>query len=163
MDDGRRPTFLASIFDSIQEALQPKPPPIVDELVEPEPESSEHPLNVEFVASLPAKLDIGDDTLRSFLASLDGGRDPVGFEFVGDAKQISVHFVSSGRDASTLQRQLTAFFPELTFIQNEESVTTSWHGTHGEGFIVDFGLAHEFMLPLKRTTGSTRSCVLWPH
>ena len=149
VDDGRRPTFLASMFDSIQQALQPKPPPVSEDNVEPEAESSERRLNVEFIASLPARIDIADDTLRSFLKSLDGCHDPVGFEFVGNAKQISVHFVSSGRDAFTLQRQLTAFFPELTFIQNEESVANCWHGADGIGFIVDFGLAHEFMLPLQ--------------
>ncbi len=148
-DDGRKPGFLASIFDSLQKATQPAPPIIPEETLEPDPITSKHPLTVEFVASLPAKLKVGDDVMRAMVDSLDACAEPTAFELFGKANQVSVQFVTSASDAPVVSRQLTTFLPEVPFTQTKQTLPDTWDGSEGVGFIVDFGLAHEFMLPLQ--------------
>ncbi|HMJ90345.1 MAG TPA: type IV secretion system DNA-binding domain-containing protein [Candidatus Acidoferrum sp.] len=63
--------------------------------------------------------------------------------------KISLHFASSESDAPSLSRQLRAFFPEVVFIERHDTVAEKWNDTDGDAFIVDFGLAHELMLPLE--------------
>ena len=48
-----------------------------------------------------------------------------------------------------MQRQLNAFLPNLAFAPSEEALGRAWNETVGTGFILEFGLAHEFMLPLQ--------------
>jgi hypothetical protein len=149
VDDGRKPGLLASLFDSLHARAAPKPPIIVDEREEPEPERSEHPLTAEFIAALPAKLNVSDETWRAFLDSLHICAGPVAFELFGKENHISLQLASSPQDAPMLQRQLTAFVPDVPFIQTEKVLAESWTQAAGIGFIVDFGLANEFMLPLQ--------------
>jgi hypothetical protein len=149
VDDGRQPGVLASLFDSLHKQLAPKPPVIVDEITEPEPMLSHHPLKTEFIASLPAKLDIRDDALRAFVDSLNVCAGPTAFELFGKEDRVSVQFASSPHDASALHRQLAAFLPELSFVRAQDVLAETWNQAGGTGFVVEFGLADEFMLPLQ--------------
>jgi hypothetical protein len=149
VDDGRKPGFLASLFDSLQAKAAPKPPVVVEEVEEPEPEPSEHPLTTEFLAALPAKIAVRDEAWRAFLDSLHVCTHPVAFELFGRENNISLQLASSPQDASALHRQLTAFVPEVPFVQTEKVLHEAWSETAGIGFIVDFALANEFMLPLQ--------------
>lgn len=149
IDDGRRPGLLASLFDSVERRLNPVPPVVREEIEEPEPDSSGKSLDVEFVAVLPANLEIREESLWAFLTSVEHCSHPIAFELAAISGQVVLQFASTDHDASTLRRQLSAYFPELSFIENQYAVTNAWHGSDGIGFIVDFGLAHEFMLPLE--------------
>lgn len=150
VDDGRRPGFLASLFDSFQaKASPPKPPIILEEQEEPEPERSENPLTTEFIAALPAKIAVREEAWRAFLDSLHVCAGPVAFELFGKEDRISLQFASSPHDATALQRQLTAFVPDVPFVQTEKGLRETWNEVAGIGFIVDFALANEFMLPLQ--------------
>jgi hypothetical protein len=149
VDDGRRPGFLASLFDSLEKKVNPPPAVVPEETVEPVPNVGDEPLTAEFVASLPATLDVSDETLHAFLDSLDACAEPTGFEILGNHESITLQFASSAQDALTLQRQLGAFFPKLAFTPTGERLAETWNSKDGFGFIVDFGLAHEFMLPLQ--------------
>ena len=149
VDDGRKPGFLASLFDSLHAKASPKPPVIVDEVHEPEPEPSDHPLSTEFLAALPAKIVVHGEAWRAFLDSLHVCANPIAFEVVAKGDRISVQFASSPNDATALKRQLTAFVPDVPFVQTERLLAETWGETSGIGFIVDFGLANEFMLPLQ--------------
>jgi hypothetical protein len=63
VDDGRRPTFLSSLFRKI--AAPPEPPPVIPEPEEePEPHSLVREKLIELQTSLPADLDIGRDRQR---------------------------------------------------------------------------------------------------
>lgn len=148
VDDGRRPGLLASLFDSLERRLNPKPPAQPEAVPEPEPNASEEPLTAEFLASLPASLDASAEAMSAFLGSADTCAEPIGFELVGNHESVRVQFVSSANDAPALQRQLAAFVPKLAFTPSQEELATAWSGSEGIGFIVDFGLAHELMLPL---------------
>src|SRR5262245_4003915 len=148
-DDGRRPGFLASLFDSLDKRINPRPPVLPPETVEPAPAASERPLTDEFVAFLPASLKVPDEAVSAFLDSLHACAEPTGFELLGNHENVTLQLASSANDAPALQRQLNAFFPKLAFTPAQETLARAWNETDGLGFIVDFGLAHEFMLPLQ--------------
>jgi hypothetical protein len=147
VDDGRKPGLLASLFDSFQ--AKAAPPIIVEEPEEPEPTPCDHALTTEFVAALPAKITVREEAWRAFLDSLHVCTGPIAFELFAKEDRISLQLASSSHDAPTLHRQLTAFVPDLPFVQTERVLTEAWSKAHGIGFIVDFGLANEFMLPLQ--------------
>ncbi len=149
VDDGIRATFFASLFDSIQAKLNRQPVVEPEEIVEPEPVASEEPLTEELVVSLPSSLDLPDDALRSFLDSLHGSTEPTGFELLGTNEGITIQFAASPQDAPALQRQLQAFLPKLPLAPAQSRLAEAWTQRDGVGFIVDFGLAHEFMLLLQ--------------
>lgn len=149
IDDSRHRGWLASLFESFEKKT-PAPAPEA-EPVEPEPIPSDEPLVNEFVASLPAGLEIPQDAWLAFIDSLDACVEPIAFEIVGTHSGIDIQFASGTDDAPTLKRQLNAFIPNLTFIPSEGRLMEAWNA--GVGFIVDFGLAHEFMLPLRTGHG----------
>lgn len=150
VDDGRRLGFLASLFDSIEQKLN-SPAPVIpsEETPEPEPVLSEGPLTTDFVASLPANLDLRQEALASLLDSVHVCSGPICFEILGNHENISLGFASSAINAPALHRQLTAFLPTIAFTPTERRLFDAWHENDGTGFIVDFGLAHEIMLPLQ--------------
>jgi hypothetical protein len=157
-DDGRKPGLLASLFDSLARSISPIPAVTAHEAVEAEPVLSEAPLVAELAASLPANLDVADQAVCAFLNSLSVCIEPTGFEIVGSPDTISIQFASSPADEAPLQRQLTAHFPDLAFTPTRDNLSALWTQIDGDGLIVDFGLAHEFMMPLL-TAHSSDPCV----
>jgi hypothetical protein len=148
VDDGRRPTFLSSLFRKVTAA--PEPPPV---LPEPEQEPVPTPLArgdlVEFQASLPEKLDVSRETFEQFLLNLSLCREPIAFELLGTHKKVTAQFAAASTDAPLLRRQLQAFFSEAVFVPREGMLEQAWETTTGDAVLaVEFGLAREFMLPL---------------
>ena len=152
IDDGRRPTFLSSFVQKLSRKLaaeEPAPPVIPQEEEEPEPIPLVRDTLVEFVASLPDKLDIARESFEQFLSSLSMCREPIAFELVGAHKKITTQFAVHPEDAPLLSRQLQAFFPEAVFVPGNRVLENAWGQAAGdEPLAVEFGLAHEFMLPL---------------
>jgi hypothetical protein len=147
VDDGRRPTFLSSLFRKVS---QPPPPPVISE-VEEEPEAT--PLVreslVEFQASLTTNLDIAKESFEQFFRNLALCREPIAFELLGTHKRVLAQFAASAGDASTVRRQLSAHFPDVQFRQLEGALENAWGASGGDyAFAVEFGLEREFMLPL---------------
>ena len=150
VDDGRRPTFLSSLFRKVS---QPPPSPVEDEIEEePEPTPLVRESLVEFQASLPAELDISKESFDQFFRNLDLCREPIAFELLGIHKRVLAQFAASVADASPVRRQLAAHFPDVQFRQLEGALDKAWDASEGDqAFAVEFGLEREFMLPL--TTG----------
>jgi hypothetical protein len=148
VDDARRPSFLASFFDSLQARAAPKPRIIIEEVADPEPIPCAHPLEAELVASLPAKMSVTDHSWHAFLDSLDGCAGPVAFELFGRENGISLQFAASLHDAPLLQRQLSAYVPDVPFVPSAHPFFEAWSEVGGTSFVVEFGLDSEFMLPL---------------
>jgi hypothetical protein len=147
-DDGRKPTMLSSLFRKL--SAPPEAPPVI-----PEPEEEPEPIPlvrdglVELQTSLPADLDISKEALGQFLRNLALCREPVGFELLGSAGRVSVQFVAEQNDAPQVRRQLQAYFPEATFQTKEGALEQAWGTCEGhETLVAEFGLEHEFMLPL---------------
>lgn len=148
VDDGRKPTFLSSLFRKVVAA--PALPPLLPEPeVEPEPTPFARDHLVELHTSLPADLDISQDAFEQFLLNLSLCREPVSFELVGTPGRVSVQFVAGNRDAPLVRRQLQAYFPDAVFQPRENALEELWlTGSGEETLVVEFGLAREFMFAL---------------
>ena len=152
IDDGRKPTFLSSLVEKLSNKLSTAPPQAVEPETDQEPEPT--PLIreslVELQASLPDKLDISKEAFEQFLLNLSLCREPIAFELVGAHKKITTQFVASESDAPLLRRQLQAYSPEAVFVPHECGLEKAWEASSGDEMLaVEFGLKHEFMLPLQ--------------
>src|ERR1019366_9663856 len=150
VDDGRRPSFLGSLVQGLSRKLAPPPAPVEPE---PEEEPESQPLIreslVELQASLPDKLDISKEAFEQFLLNLSLCHEPIAFELIGTHKRVSAQFVASVDDAPLLRRQLQAYFPEAVFVPREGGLDQAWDTSQGDEVLAaEFGLKHEFMLPL---------------
>ena len=152
IDDGRKPTFLSSLVEKLSHKLSTVPPPAA---VEPEPDEKPEPKSlvreklIEFQASLPDKLDVSREAFEQFLLNLSSCHEPIAFELLGTHKRITAQFAAAVNDVPLLRRQLSAYFPEAVFVPREGALEQAWDGSKGEEVLaVEFGLAHEFMLPL---------------
>ena len=152
IDDGLRPTFLSSLVRKLSGKLSTEaaaPPIIPEPEEEPEPTPLIRESLVELQASLPDKLDISQEAFEQFLLNLSLCREPIAFELVGSHKKVAAQFVAGENDAPLLRRQLQAYFPEAVFVPREGGLEQAWNTSTGdEALAVEFGLKHEFMLPL---------------
>jgi hypothetical protein len=140
------------MVQKLSNKLSTEPPPASDESEqeeEPEPQSLVREELIEFQASLPDKLDISKEAFEQFLLNLSLCREPVAFELIGIHKKVTAHFAAAAADAPLLRRQLSAYFPEAVFVPQEGVLKQAWNSSTGDEVLaVEFGLAHEFMLPL---------------
>ena len=152
VDDGRKPTFLSSLVQKLSRKLStrhrragytrnrrknPNHKPLIRDSL------------VELQTSLPAKLDISKEAFEQFLLNLSLCREPIAFELLGTHKKVTAQFAAASNDAPLLRRQLQAYFPEAVFVPREGALEQAWDTSTGdEALAVEFGLAHEFMLPL---------------
>src|SRR6185369_1677747 len=86
----------------------------------------------------------------AWLRALSGLRFPLSFEIVGERQTVSLRLVCRESEGAALAGQFRAFFPEATLVE-APSLRDSWQAIAEEGAagIVEFGLAREFMLPLR--------------
>ena len=152
VDDGHRPTVLSSLIRSLSRKLSSQPPPVP---AVPETEDEREPdvlirdATVELQVSLPAKLDISREAFEQFLLNLSLCREPVAFELIGQSNRVAVSLPRIPNDAALIRRQLRAHFPEAAFQSREGTLEQAWDACEGtDALVVEFGLAHEFMLPL---------------
>ena len=152
LDDGRKPTLLSSLVQRISHTLFNEPPsaPVTPEIEdEPEPELFVRDSLVELQTSLPADLDIPREACDQLLSNLALCREPVAFEILGLPQRVTSQFAVCADDAPHVHRQLQAYFPEAVFHPRQSALQSAWESSEGcEAFVVEFGLAREFMLPL---------------
>ena len=150
VDDGRRPTILSSLFQTIvgnHNAEPPAPPQIAEEESEPQPMIRDS--LVELQTSLPANLNIPKEAFEQFLSNLALCREPITFELLGVENRVAAQFALHPDDAPSVRRQLQAYFPEAVFLPCENTLENAWLTCSGEDELaVEFGLAREFMLRL---------------
>jgi hypothetical protein len=148
LDDGCRPSFLGSLF---RRPTPPATPAVVEPEPEPEPEPT--PLErgplVELQLALSADLDMAKDVFEHFLNSLALCREPIAFELLGTHQRVLAQFVAAPEDVSMVRRQLGAHFPDVQLSERQDTLQKAWTASEGnEALAVEFGLRHEFMLPL---------------
>ena len=90
IDDGRRPTFLSSLFRKAS-----PPPPVIEVEEEPEPTPLMRDSLIEFQAALPADLDIARESFDQFFRNLSLCREPIAFELLGLHKRVVAQFAAS--------------------------------------------------------------------
>jgi len=151
-DDSRRPTAFSSFFGSLRSILAPTPPPTQAVLLEEESDPSPAPEgsgNIEWQIMLPAESDTSCRLFEAFLLSLSYCRYPIAFEVLGGPSAIRLVLVADEEDASQVEDQLHAHFPEAILNRQPGCLRDALQMTEGNGsLVVDFGLSHEFMLPL---------------
>jgi hypothetical protein len=151
-DDGRRTTFLSSLVEKLSRKLSTAPPEMPSPSPpeeEPEPELLFRERLIELQTTLPADLDSAKDAFEHFLHNLSLCREPVAFELLGLPQSVTAQFASHPGDASLVQRQLEAHFPEALFQPRDSTLETAWDAAEGDdALVVEFGLAREFMYSL---------------
>lgn len=149
IDDGRKPSFFASIFDGIHRQLNPQPPIIEEFEEEPEPEPLYREPLVELPILLPAKLDISQDSFERLLGSLALCNEPIAFELIGSSKAISIQLAAHPEDMPLVRRQLLSNASYILADIRESTLEHTWDACEsGDIIVMEFGLAEEFMLPL---------------
>lgn len=158
VDDGRRPTFLSSLFESFsgpshgEKARAIQPVPSV-ETEEPLPEVFDDDGDlIELQVALPPVVKTAKEAAERFLLSLKYCSRPVSFEIVGVEDSIVIGFSCREPDQAQVRQQLQAHFPESVITERPGFLEGIWDDAE-PGVIVDFGLSHEFMLPLRTFRG----------
>jgi hypothetical protein len=149
VDNGVRPSFLGSLFGI---GKKPEPPPTVDPEPEDEPEPTplERGSLIELQVALPADLDIARNEMEQLFRNLSLCHEPIAFELLGTPQQVLAQFVTSETDASLVRKQLTAYFPEVLFREQSDTLLSAVEASTGDDiYVVEFGLEREFMFPLE--------------
>lgn len=156
VDDARKPTLLSSLVDKIRgqssRAMVPLEAP--EGVFEPEAEIfTDDSALVEMQVSIPPTLKVTQDTAEQFLLSLAYGARPLAFELVGLPDAVTVQLVCREEDRAQFTAQLRAHFPDVTVAENPGFLRRFWNapGTR-DSVVIDFGLSHEFMRPLRTFT-----------
>jgi hypothetical protein len=92
---------------------------------------------------------IDSAAMATFLRSIMEVGDPIAFELVGRGRSVSVRFAGSAEGLAVIRDNLRAFFPTATIREDAPSVMALWATVAGDPYALEFGLAREFMLPLR--------------
>ena len=160
VDDGRKPTFVTTLVDSLSRLLSGKKPPVPDtpieaSLDEPEPVwlDCESEL-VEWQIAAPQTLKVSRELAEQFILNVGSYSRPISFEIIGQANSVVVQLTCHENDAHHLRGQLEAHFPDAIISRSDGSLATAWQEIQSSASIVEFGLSHEFMLPLATRFGA---------
>jgi hypothetical protein len=161
-DDGRRETAFSAWAERVREGLKAffiGPTSAAPEGAPPEPDGLPEPLPEPFIdesaivetsVALPPDEAVNRDAAEQFVLSLHYAHAPFSFELIGSPSVIRVVFACRERDAPRLRQQLRSHFPDCAIRDHPEPLTSLWqHDSEQEPVVVDFGLSHEFVLPLR--------------
>jgi hypothetical protein len=149
-DDSRRETSLSRLTRKLFGGGADAAPVEDEEPAEPEPFrfASDQPIR-EIEVTLPAKSSVSSVAAEGFLLALSSLVYPLAFEVVAIRGMLSLQFAVRLPDRERLVSQLRAFFPEAELEERPERLRDAWQAVKGELAISEFGLAREFMLPLR--------------
>lgn len=156
-DDAHRPTTLSLFVERLRKAWSQNSVPQKTTLLsmshtsepeEPRPEllGDVEPV-VELTIALRAEEGVKRESVERFLAALRYAETPFAFEVVGTGASIRVQFACPPSAVVVLREQLRAHFPDASVRDGNDWLLSVWQGD-APGLAVDFGLSHEFMLPL---------------
>ena len=154
-DDGRVETSLGRFAEGIKSLFgssSERPAPERDEeLEEAAPVfSGQQPEFCEIQISLPKDSKPNSRVFEQCLFSLGNHSWPTAFEIIGDESSIVVQLATPECQMRQLELQIAAHFPEATLTHTRQHLAEIWSKTNsGYGVVLDMGLEHEFMTPLK--------------
>ncbi len=123
------------------------PMPMAD--LYPEPfEEEDVPLR-EIGLVLPEKVAVSPGLAEHLLVGLASCLFPLAFEILGLPDALRLQVTCRLPDEDRVAHQLRAFFPEALLVVEGERLQPEWTGLPGSSAVLEFGLAREFMLPLK--------------
>jgi len=158
LDDAQRPTALSALADRLMgKTLAPAFVPETVEEPSAEPFLDDAPV-VELPVVLPPGEAVHREAMERFLLALRYEKTPFAFEVIGTPATIRVQFTCRQDAAPLLTAQFRAHFPAaivreangwLASLWNPESEEEEDAQEDAEKVVIDFGLSHEFMLPLQ--------------
>ena len=154
VDDARQPTFASRLlahltdgtqgFDATRATSIPKPESVAS-FTRPHPTEPYE----EFDILIPADTKLSFEG-ESWLRALTALRGPTSFELLGDGGTVHLRIAIPRQHADIARRQLLALIPAATIRPPELPLKTVWEKLEPhDTFAVEFGLAREFMLPLR--------------
>lgn len=154
-DNGRKETFLSTLAGRLKgywSGSPSAPAPVTiqeEEVVAPYEDDHDAP-HTELSIVLPADEDVSREAAEQLLLSLSTCPSPLSFEVIGTPEAVSVQIASRDTEAVAVAQQITAYFPEAIVDERQDYLTRVWQeaGWHDQ-LVVDFGLSHEFMRPLR--------------
>ena len=148
VDDSRRPTILNRLVDLFKN----KPEPPEDDILISIPPVSAYSCNEDDDLSvlniiLPKSAKVDMESMEQLLLMLSYSSSPISFEIVGTESKIQIQFTFRKLDEAQLYEQIRAYFP-MAVISKQDTAFEIITGDM-QTCIVDFGLAEEFMRPIK--------------
>jgi hypothetical protein len=124
--------------------------PEEETVLEPEPEifRAPYPLS-EIVVTLPPGAAVSPGVTENLLVALAACRFPLAFEVVGLQDSLRVGIACRTPDRERVSGFLKAHFPEAIVGEAPEPLRAAWRSAGGACVALEFGLAREFMLPLR--------------
>ncbi len=153
-DDGRKETWVSSLAGRLRNYWSKSPayppPAFAEEVIAVAYDNDLGAPRSELAIVLPAGEDVGREAAEQLLLSLTTCPSPVSFEIIGTSEAISVQLSCRATETVAVSQQITAYFPEAVLDERSEYLTARWREAGwNERLIVDFGLSHEFMRPLR--------------
>lgn len=146
-DDGRRQTAVSALLSRLFGRPDAPPPQEPQIHGDPEPEPFADRALSKYVVALPQIAKVSPEAVAQFLLSLRAMDGPCAFELWANASMIQAQFVCPEEHASVFRAQLQTHLPEATLQQVNSKMNADFDESDAVG-VVDFGLTHEFMLPL---------------
>jgi hypothetical protein len=151
IDDTRKETILSSLVarllrrpgDAIALPLEIREPDPDEARLPPEPPK-------EFEVLIPPGEKVDQHSSSALIRALSGAAGPISYELIGTGGRVSLRFACHDSDASTVSAHLRAHVPAAVVREPEFGLLDLWAADDSDSYgVIDFGLAHEFMLPLR--------------
>ena len=152
IDDGRRPTILSSIADSVKKLfvksdLEEDESVVAGSPDEPTPPPFECDLDIkEFSISLPKDQKVTPEYAEELLLNLGSCSWPLSFEIAERQGAISVQFACRETDASLVREHLRAYYSDAA-LKEGTGLHDLLKEDSRETAIIDCGLDQEFIRP----------------
>lgn len=98
---------------------------------------------------LPERVAVSPGLAEHLLVGLASCLYPLAFEVLGLTDSLRLQITCRVPDEDRVAHQLRAFFPDALLLADGEYLGPEWSGLHGSAAVLEFGLAREFVLPLK--------------
>lgn len=151
-DEGRRETAFTTLAGQLLGFREEPHVPEEESCEPPEPEPElalPHGTLAELEVVLPEKAAVSPGLSEALLLALASGAHPISFEVLAVHDAIVVQLAARRTDRERVRSQLSAFFPDASVAPRATSLRDTWEGIPGETQVLEFGLAREFMLPLR--------------
>ena len=158
IDDGRTHTFWSRLIENFMNGSKTKQE-IVEEvdlenvysLQDFEPEyyvPDDEIIEIQIILKPDEKID--QKTAQQFMMSMTFSSFPISFEIIGVDKGVIVQLSCRESDKFIIVEQINAHFPDTIINEKSEYLENHWYNIEDEEFvIVDFGLKHEFVQPIR--------------
>lgn len=160
-DDGRKHTLISGMIDWLHRRVMGsfrRQTPVEDD---PDAKPAQPRLCyqsgelAELQLSLPSTLQIAPEAAEQLLISIGTCTHTPAFELLGLPDRLVVQFACDPGAAIHTRQQIEAFLPEVTVVQQAQTLETAWRDAGGgDSIVAELGLAREFMLPLQATRRS---------